>query len=108
VKRLAIALVVVLAGTLAVAYRGAYGSWPPSEPDRLSWCDRTYNLRGSTAPPALRHAVFRAPPLVGGEVFVAGTARELERRERAGEVCGFLLYRDTGDGYRMYSLSGGP
>jgi hypothetical protein len=64
------------ATALALAYRAAYTNWPwQGAPQRLSWCGRHYlrgggpaKTKGAVASIPL-HAVFRAPPLVGREVF---------------------------------------
>jgi hypothetical protein len=98
-------LAVVAVGVLV--YRDNYDNWPwDSAPDRLSWCGRTYLHRSGTtgAPREQLHPVFRAPPVIGRQVFATVTAEQAERRQRAGEICEFALYvRTDDDRYAPYS-----
>lgn len=94
-------LVLVLA---AGTYRARYDSWPGQEPARLHYCGRVY-AQGSLLPllPPEKHATFRAPPIVGSQVFTADK-----------NPCDYLavdttIYRSVGNGkYRVYALLGGP
>jgi hypothetical protein len=97
---------VVAFAALAIPYRATYGNWPAQGgPARLHWCGRVY-LRDPSRPVS-RHTfsrlapVFRAPPLVGRQVFASVAP--------AGAACPRVLYRREGsDRYALYALSGGP
>jgi hypothetical protein len=99
--------------TGVIVYRASYGLWPwQGEPDRLSWCGRRYSTdhrdisRAEARPVS---GVFRAPPVIGREVYSELSAAELSRRRRSGKICGVVLYRSAGDKtFNAYRLSGGP
>ncbi len=96
---LALVLVLVIG-----AYQARYASWPGQEPARLHYCGRIYE-RGSrlTQLPEQKHPTFRAPPVVGSQVFTAKKT-----------PCDYLavdlrIFRSLGSGdYRVYVLLGGP
>jgi hypothetical protein len=106
--RLLLPIVCVVAlAALAVAYRAKYGDWPgQGGPERLHWCGRNYlrdpspSVSRRAASGLVSHPVFRAPPLVGRQVFASLAPTG---------VCAVTLYRHVGsDRYALYALSGGP
>jgi hypothetical protein len=112
-------LLVLTAGFVALLsvalYRNAYGNLPwQGLPERLGWCGRDYNSDHSPSRWTPRmsqggvHPAFRAPPIVGRQVFSDFSPEEIERKRDANEVCGLLLYVKSGDEYMTYALSGGP
>ncbi|QGN58396.1 hypothetical protein [Nostocoides sp. HKS02] len=124
--RRALALVGVIAAVSAVAtlaYRHAYGTWW-QEPERISFCGRTYlaghsdltltdvqrferttSLAGDKPYPLV--SIGKTPPLVGQAMLAALTPES--RQRQLGVPCTMGLYLQTGaDSYTAYGLSGGP
>ena len=115
-----IVLSVVLAGSGALTYRAAYGTWWGA-PDHLSYCGRTYlrgtagltraeitgfgsALPGHTPSPVV--AVATVPPVIG-QPLVAALTPQAEQR-RLGVPCAMAVFLKTGtDTYTGYALSGG-
>jgi hypothetical protein len=118
-----IVMTLVVAGG-AIAYSEAYGTlavW--GDPERISWCGRTYlpgggaglsrsdveqeraSLPGYEPYPVV--TVTRVPPLVGRPLLASVTPQAA--RDRLGVPCAMVVYLQTGsDSYRSYVISGGP
>lgn len=113
------ALVAVFAGLL-VWYRATLHNWPwEGDPARLSICDRDYypgdqaestkQIRGDGFDPHQLYPVYRAPPLIGPQVYADASPAKRAAPRDPGEPCtGSLLIQDSPGRYRVYSLSGGP
>jgi hypothetical protein len=120
----AVLTLVVAATAAALAYRSAYGTfawW--DDPAQISWCGRTY-LPGD-APLQTRAeveqqrgrigdddpypvvTVARIPPVIGRSVLASVTPPET--RERLQVPCAMaVFYESEPDGFRAYTISGGP
>jgi len=121
-RMLAAALVLgALAASYSVYYRAAEHDWPwEGDPARLSMCGRdfypdsdTYTAaRARTRGVDVRrlYPAFRAPPIIGSQVYSDLTPAERASINRQpGEGCGgSLIIEDAPGAYRIYTLSGGP
>ncbi len=85
---------------------------PWSPPERIHFCGRDY-LRGGIVSSAAAHDASGAESwrqLTRGPLLqpVYGRPTSAEQRATLGVPCTMALYLREGDGYRAYSLSGGP
>ncbi len=109
-------MLLLFAGAAAVAYRATYTNWPgDGPPRRLRFSGRIYERGDRPGEPARALAdtplrpVFRAPPVVGHQVFSIYTPREGRQRLAAGDTVVTQIFMETArDRYVEYTLLGGP
>jgi hypothetical protein len=116
---LASAAVAAAVGVALVLYRANYHNWLwEGDPARLTACGRTYERSGHVRQAELEklgplYPLFRAPPVVGSEVYslfsASGRAR-LRKQDGSESPCaGLGIYmRDSRNSYTAYALLGGP
>jgi hypothetical protein len=114
-----LALVVVVAGGVALWYRQTYNVWPgQGASTRVRWCGRDYeNSSGtprtwrqiSAQAPFPIQPVGQYPPLFGQELYAALTPAAQRDVVSPPLPCTMAVYLRTGaDRYLAYSLEGGP
>ena len=108
------------AGAFLLWYRATMHNWPwQGDPARLSICDRDYypedqdvsgaQMRRDGIDPHHLFAVFRAPVLIGPEIYADASPAQRAAPRQPGSPCtGSLVIEDAPDRYRIYGLSGGP
>jgi hypothetical protein len=113
-------VVAAVAGAVLVWYRVSEHNWPwQGDPARLSMCGRDYiprdldvsvaEARSDGINPTHLFDVYRAPALLGPQVYTDTTARERAAPRQPGAACpGSLLIKDSPGSYLIYDLSGGP
>jgi hypothetical protein len=115
-------VLIVLVLAYSAYYRAAEHDWPwQGDPGRLSFCGRdfypdydTYTAaRATTRGIDVRrlYPVFRAPPIIGSQVYSDLTVAKrtsIKRVDPGGGCGGSLIIKDSFNSYRIYTLSGGP
>jgi hypothetical protein len=84
---------------------------PWSSPDRIHFCGRDYNRGGVVSAAAAEDVVGVSSfqQFARGPLWQPVYGHPASAQQRAGGVpCAMGLYMREGDGYRSYSLSGGP
>jgi uncharacterized protein YcfJ len=110
----AAAICLVGLGVAFVAYRGTYANWPwQGPPVRLHSCGRIYENSVRTTNRARQlsdnglREIFRAPPVVGRQVFVTNSDGTQDSK-RAARCATGIFVRTGEDSYESYALLGGP
>lgn len=104
----------MVVGVGLLYYRATLHNWPwQGNPAEFSACGRNYVIDGASAPPSYRlYPVFRAFPIIGPEVYSAGSPAQRAKlsKSRQGLPCdGLVLFiEDSPHRYTAYALSGGP
>jgi hypothetical protein len=118
----------LLAVTLGIAvvyslyYRAAWHDWPwQGDPASMSMCGRDFAAGPGSVESARQmrqdgfdvhrlYPVFRAPPMVGSQVYSdVSPAQRAQINRQPGEGCGgSLVIVDSPGRYRVYRLEGGP
>lgn len=111
--------VIVAIGLYTLYCWSTWHNWFWADPGQLSVCGRDYNPRSPDEDAAELRAdgfdlhrlypIFRAPAVIGPEVYSNESRAQRAAPHQAGEPCtGALVVRDAPGRYRVYILSGGP
>ena len=107
--RLAALVVLIGVGAIFAGVCLRYRALPWQPPQRLTWCDTTWERdTGLTVPAGPQHEVTRQPPLIGTRFYSRDT--DAERRRRSTGVmarpCGGELF-SVEDGRRVAYIAPG-
>jgi hypothetical protein len=121
VAKVAMGLVVAVVAAYTLYYRATLHDWPwQGDPARLSICGRDYAVDGAPRTPSQLRAngtdvrrlypVFRAPPIIGPQVYSdMPPAKRAALNRQPGQGCGgSLIIKDAPDQFRVYAFQGGP
>jgi hypothetical protein len=125
VRRAAFAVIVVILGITVVYsmyYRAAWHDWPwQGDPASMSMCGRDFAAGPGSVENASQmrqdgfdvhrlYAVFRAPPIIGSQVYsdIPPAQRAALNRQPGVGCGGSLIIVDSPGQYRVYRLQGGP